>query len=58
MPPLSLTIAKADDEREPDKRPLDLGLILRLLRYMRPYALKRNLLLVCVAETWMARIQS
>src|SRR4029079_9691031 len=28
----------------PDKRPLDLRLITRLIGYMRPYAAKRNLL--------------
>ena len=37
------------DDREADKRPLDLGLILRLLAYTRPYAAKRNWLLVMCA---------
>ena len=45
---LSITAPRKDDDREADKRPLDLGLILRLLRYMRPYAAKRNVLLVMV----------
>lgn len=44
---LTLTRSKPD-EREPDKRPLDLGLIRRLLAYMRPHARTRNLLLVFV----------
>jgi ATP-binding cassette subfamily B protein len=44
----TLTYRKADDEREPDKRPLDLGLITRLLTYTRPYARMRNALLVTV----------
>jgi len=33
---------------EADKRPLDFGLIKRLLGYTRPYSRKRNLLLLCV----------
>ncbi|MFO0870436.1 MAG: ABC transporter ATP-binding protein [Pirellulales bacterium] len=37
-----------DPDREPDARPLDLGLIRRLFGYMRPYARRRNGLLVCV----------
>jgi ATP-binding cassette subfamily B protein len=41
-------IHRKPDDREPDKRPLDLGLITRLLTYMRPYAAKRNALLVTV----------
>jgi ATP-binding cassette subfamily B protein len=45
---LSITAARRDDEREPDKRPLDIGLIVRLISYMRPYAWKRNVLFVCV----------
>lgn len=45
-----LTIsAPRPDEREPDKRPLDLGLIWRLFSYTRPYAAKRNWLLLMVA---------
>ena len=45
---LSITAARKEDEREPDKRPLDIGLIVRLFSYMRPYAAKRNALFVCV----------
>src|SRR5690349_12244712 len=45
---LSITAPRKEDDREPDKRPLDLGLITRLFSYMQPYALKRNVLLVCV----------
>ncbi|HND53100.1 MAG TPA: ABC transporter ATP-binding protein, partial [Pirellulaceae bacterium] len=37
-----------DPDRETDQRPLDLGLIRRLLGYMRPYAAKRNWLFLCV----------
>src|SRR5687767_9228634 len=48
QPRRALTYRKPDDEREPDKRPLDMGLITRLLTYMRPYAGKRNALLVTV----------
>jgi ATP-binding cassette subfamily B protein len=44
---LSITTRK-EDEREPDKRPLDLALITRLIGYMRPYAGKRNVLLAMV----------
>jgi ATP-binding cassette subfamily B protein len=44
---LTLTRSKLDD-REPDKRPLDLGLIRRLLAYMRPHARTRDILLVFV----------
>ena len=43
---LSISAPRRDDDREADKRPLDLGLILRLLAYTRPYATKRNWLLV------------
>lgn len=46
--PRAISLRKTDDEREPDKRPLDMGLIVRLLRYTRPYAAKRNWLLLCV----------
>lgn len=45
---LSITAPRKVDDREPDKRPLDLGLITRLFGYMRPYAVKRNVLFVCV----------
>jgi ATP-binding cassette, subfamily B, bacterial len=48
VPKATLTVRKIDDEREPDQRPLDTGLLLRLLRYTRPYAAKRNWLLLCV----------
>ena len=36
------------DEREPTERPLNLGIIRRLLRYTRPYAAKRNWLILIV----------
>src|SRR4029453_18650590 len=45
---LSITAPRKDDDREPDKRPLDLGLITRLLGYMRPYATRRNWLFLMV----------
>ena len=45
---LAITAPRKEDEREPDKRPLDLRLITRLLGYMRPYAVKRNWLFLCV----------
>ncbi len=45
---LTLTARGTDPDREPDKRPLDLGLIRRLFGYMRPYWIRRNILLVCV----------
>jgi len=45
---LSITAPRKEDDREPDKRPLDLGLIRRLFSYMRPYSFKRNVLFVCV----------
>jgi ABC-type multidrug transport system fused ATPase/permease subunit len=45
---LSITAPRKEDEREPDKRPLDLGLIARLIGFMRPYAVKRNCLFVMV----------
>lgn len=45
---LSITAPRREDEREPDKRPLDLKLITRLIGYMRRYALKRNWLFVMV----------
>ncbi|ADB15612.1 ABC transporter related protein [Pirellula staleyi DSM 6068] len=48
IPKLSITAPRRDDDREPDKRPLDLRLITRLLSYTRPYAFKRNVLFVCV----------
>src|SRR4051795_13151707 len=45
---LSITAPRKEDDREPDKRPLDLRLITRLIGYMRPYAVKRNWLFVMV----------
>lgn len=45
---LSIAAPRREDDREPDKRPLDLGLITRLIGCMRPYAAKRNWLLVMV----------
>src|SRR5215831_15799301 len=45
---LSITAPRKEDEREPDKRPLDLRLITRLIAYMRPYAVKRNWLFFMV----------
>ena len=46
-PKISLTARKHDD-REPDKHPLETRLIIRLMRYTAPYAVKRNWLLLCV----------
>ena len=43
-----LTLARKDADREVNSRPLDFGLIRRLLKYMRPYARKRNWLLLAV----------
>ncbi len=45
---LSITAPRKDDDREPDKRPLDLRLITRLIGYMQPYATRRNWLIVMV----------
>ncbi len=46
---LSISAPRKDDDREPDKRPLDLGLITRLIGYMRPYAARRNwLFAMCI----------
>jgi ATP-binding cassette subfamily B protein len=45
---LTITAPRKEDEREPDKRPLDLALIVRLIGYMRPYATKRNWLFLMV----------
>lgn len=44
---LSITAPRVDD-REPDKRPLEVKLITRLIGYMRPYAAKRNWLFLMV----------
>src|SRR5258706_9054180 len=46
--PLQITRLRGDEDREPDRRPLDFGLIRRLLTYTRPYAAKRNWLLLSV----------
>jgi ATP-binding cassette subfamily B protein len=46
--PLQITRLRHDLDREPDARPLDFGLIRRLLSYTRPYAAKRNWLLLTV----------
>src|SRR5262245_19891767 len=45
---LTITAPRRDDDREADKRPLDVKLITRLIGYMRPYAAKRNLLFLMV----------
>src|SRR5229473_899828 len=45
---VSITRLRPELDREPDARPLDFGLIRRLLTYTRPYAAKRNWLLVTV----------
>jgi ATP-binding cassette subfamily B protein len=45
---VSITRLRPELDREPDARPLDFGLIRRLLTYTRPYAAKRNWLLVVV----------
>jgi ABC-type multidrug transport system fused ATPase/permease subunit len=44
----SLTRLAASNDEEFDSRPLDLGLIRRLMSYTRPYAARRNWLLVLV----------
>ena len=46
-PAIQLTYLR-DWDREAHTRPLDLGLITRLFRYTRPYAIRRNLLLFIV----------
>ena len=45
---LTLTRVTRERERDPDKRPLDLGLIRRLFRYTRPHARIRNWLTLLV----------
>lgn len=45
---LSITHLRRDPEEEAEFRPLDVHLIRRLLAYMRPYAAKRNWLLLLV----------
>src|SRR6266576_3644353 len=47
-PTVQITRLRHDLDREPDARPLDFGLIRRLLTSMRPYARKRNWLLLTV----------
>ncbi|HEY2149096.1 MAG TPA: ABC transporter ATP-binding protein, partial [Pirellulales bacterium] len=57
----TLTRLERHEEDEPDTRPLDMGLIVRLLGYTRPYATKRNWLFFMVilrsiqmpAITWL-----
>src|SRR5882724_2335205 len=46
--PIQITRLRHDLDREPDARPLDFGLIRRLLAYTKPYAVKRNWLLLTV----------
>ena len=46
--PLQLTKLRHDLDREVETRPLDFGLIRRLLAYTKPYAAKRNWLLFTV----------
>ena len=43
-----ITRVQPRDDREALQRPLEMGLIVRLMRYTRPYAAKRNWLLVMV----------
>jgi ATP-binding cassette subfamily B protein len=43
-----LTRYRSLEEREAEVRPLDLGLMLRMFQYTRPYAVKRNCLVLCV----------
>lgn len=45
---LQITQLRHELDREPDARPLDFGLIRRLLSYTRPYAARRNWLLLTV----------
>src|SRR5438874_4658671 len=45
---VTITKLRPELDREADARPLDFGLIRRLLTYMRPYAAKRNWLLLTV----------
>ncbi|MHB1038090.1 MAG: ABC transporter ATP-binding protein [Pirellulales bacterium] len=41
-PALTITHIRPDEDREPDLRPLDFGLIRRLFGYLRPHRVKRN----------------
>lgn len=43
---LTLTKVQRDDRHERSQRPLDFGLIRRMFRYTRPYAFRRNILIV------------
>jgi len=43
---LSLTQVRRDNQAEPQQRPLEFGLIRRMFTYTRPYAWKRNLLVL------------
>jgi len=45
---VALLTAWKRDEQEAEQRPLDLGLIKRLFEFTRPYAAKRNALVVLV----------
>ena len=45
---VSITRLRPELDREPDARTADFSLIWRLLTYTRPYATKRNWLLVSV----------
>ncbi len=46
--PVRLTHVDLDSDREPRRRPLSMGIIIRLLKQTRPYAAKRNGLLTLV----------
>jgi ATP-binding cassette subfamily B protein len=48
-PAITITHIRQRDEDEVDQRPLDWGMIRRLLRYMRPHARTRNWLLALVS---------
>src|SRR5688572_16114242 len=45
----TLTRLASREEHDADKRPLNLGLIIRLFRYTRPHARQRNMLFWLVA---------
>ncbi len=45
---LSLTEIQRADRQERQQRPLDFGLIRRMFTYTRPYAWKRNLLILLI----------
>lgn len=48
MPAMSITRVRPEAEDEAVIRPLDLAIVRRILSYTRPYAAKRNLLIVLV----------